>query len=200
MKEQTGSKPTNPRDDNQEAFAKVYTSCYTGCLAYIHKIYPKLADEEVEDICSEAMMKALRSYSGYDPAKGTITTWLFKIATNVAKDHFEDKKKQPSATMTVAQISDDDKKDGYEPDIADPDTKTPIDVILDEEREAKKNANIERLPEMERKIVLMRDDGLHYKEIAEKLGIPEPTARTKFRRAMQKLKKMMETSDEITNI
>lgn len=200
MKEQTGSKPINTTDDNQEAFAKVYTSCYAGCLAYIHKIYPKLTDEEVEDICSEAMMKALRSYGSYDPAKGTITTWLFKIAMNVGKDHFEAKKKQPSATMTVAAIGDDEAKDGYEPDIVDPDTKTPLEVILGEEREEKKNANIDRLPEIERNIVLMRDDGLHYREISEKLGIPEPTARTKFRRAMIKLKNMMETSDEITNI
>lgn len=192
MKAKTGSKPTS-----EASFEEVYRTYYKGCLAFIASSYPKLREEEVEDICSETMIKAFRSFSCYDPEKGSITTWLFRIAINAAKDHFSDQKKQPTAAVAMPAISDEDQKDGYEPDIADPDTKTPIDMLVDVENEAKKNANIERLDEMQREIVLMREEGRRYKEISERLGIPETTARTKFRRAMLRLKKMMASSDEI---
>ena len=193
MQETTGLKPTDPKD----SFEEVYRTYYSGCLSFIHSTYPKLRDEEVEDICSEAMMKAFRSFKCYDSRKGTMTTWLFRIAVNTAKDYFDDKKKQPSATASILQPGDEDNSEGYESDVVDTDTKTPIEVILEEETQAKKDANIDKLNEVDKYIVLMRDTGKQYKEIAAELGLPETTCRTKFRRAIMKLRKMMEMSDEI---
>lgn len=190
MKEKTGSKPTS-----EASFEEVYRTYYKGCMAFIASTFPKLREEEVEDICSDAMIRAFRSFKGYDPAKGGMTTWLFKIAVNAAKDHFSDCKKQP-ASITSSGKGRDDIEDVYELDIIDTDSKTPIEVILEEEREEKKNENIEKLEEIEKEIVLMRDQGVKYSEISEKLGIPSATCRTKFRRATQKLRKIMNASDE----
>ena len=187
-------KPTN---SGEASFEEVYRTYYKGCLNFIAGSYPTLRDEEVEDICSETMMKAFRSFESFDVSKGNITTWLFKIAINTAKDHFLDQKKLPSSTMTMNSVSDEEKEAGYEPDIADPDTKSPIDMILEEEREEKKNENIEKLEGLEKEILLMRDRGDRYKDIAERLGIPETTCRTKFRRATQKLRRLMEVSDDL---
>jgi len=191
MTEKTGLKPTS-----EASFEDVYKTYYKGCLSFILSTYPRLREEEAEDICSEAMMRAFRSFHNYDSQKGSITTWLCKIAVNAAKDHFSEQKKRPSSIMSAGKISKEDMDDGNEPGIVDPDTKTPIEVILEEEIEDKKNKNIDRLETTERTVVLLRDQGHKYKEISEQLGIPAATCRTKFRRATQKLRKMMNASDE----
>ena len=58
-------------------------------------------------------------------------------------------------------------------------------------------AAIARLPELRRRIVLMRHrDGLNYCEIARRLDIAEPAARKHWSRAVVQLREMLGQSDE----
>ena len=58
-------------------------------------------------------------------------------------------------------------------------------------------AAIARLPDLRRRIVLMRHrDGLNYCEIARRLDIAEPAARKHWSRAVVQLREMLGQSDE----
>jgi RNA polymerase sigma-70 factor, ECF subfamily len=41
---------------------------------------------EAEDLAQEAMLKAVRNLDRFDPSKGAIDAWLWRIVANVAKD------------------------------------------------------------------------------------------------------------------
>ena len=42
--------------------------------------------EDIEDMASEAIMKAWRSIDSYDPTKAKLSTWVSRIAVNCVKD------------------------------------------------------------------------------------------------------------------
>ena len=179
-------------------FLRLYNSIYQGCLLYIARNFPQIDDEQTRDICSDTMTKAFSRFHTYDASKGAFTTWLYTIASNTAIDFINDSKKQPS-TGSPLPISGggDENDDEYHIDIEDEDSKNPMDEILEKEREEKKQAYFAKLEKIDQIILSMREEGRPFNEIAERLGIPATTARTRCRRATLKLKKWMEISDEI---
>jgi RNA polymerase sigma-70 factor, ECF subfamily len=44
------------------------------------------AELEAEDLAQEALLKAVRSLDRFDPTKGSIDGWLWRIVANVARD------------------------------------------------------------------------------------------------------------------
>lgn len=179
-------------------FLRLYNSIYQGCLLYIARNFPQIDDEQTRDICSDTMTKAFSRFHTYDASKGAFTTWLYTIASNTAIDFINDSKKQPS-TSAPLPISGggDENEDEYHIDIEDEDSKNPMDEILEKEREEKKQTYFAKLEPIDQKILSMREEGRPFNEIAQLLGIPSTTARTRCRRATLKLKKWMEISDEI---
>lgn len=179
-------------------FLRLYNNIYQGCLLYIARNFPQIDDEQTRDICSDTMTKAFSRFHRYDASKGAFTTWLYTIASNTAIDFINDSKKQPS-TGTPLPLSGggDENDDEYHIDIEDEDSKNPMDEILEKEREEKKRTYFAKLESIDQKILSMREEGRQFNEIAEQLGIPSTTARTRCRRATLKLKKWMEISDEI---
>ena len=178
-------------------FLRLYNSIYQGCLLYIARNFPQIDDEQTRDICSDTMTKAFSRFHTYDASKGAFTTWLYTIASNTAIDFINDSKKQPSANTPLPLSGGDEDDDEYHIDIEDEDSKNPMDEILEKEREEKKQTYFAKLEKIDRIILSMREEGRPFNEIAERLGIPATTARTRCRRATLKLKKWMEISDEI---
>ncbi len=178
-------------------FLRLYNSIYQGCLLYINRNFPQIDDEQARDICSDTMTKAFSRFHTYDASKGAFTTWLYTIASNTAIDFINDSKKQPSTGTPLPLTDGDENDDEYRIDIEDEDSKNPMDEILEKEREEKKQTYFAKLEKIDQTILSMREEGRPFNEIAERLGIPAATARTRCRRATLKLKKWMEMSDEI---
>ena len=178
-------------------FLRLYNSIYQGCLLYIARNFPQIDDEQTRDICSDTMTKAFSRFHTYDASKGAFTTWLYTIASNTAIDFINDSKKQPSTSAPLPLAGGDENDEEYHIDIEDEDSKNPMDEILEKEREEKKQTFFAKLEPIDQKILSMREEGRQFNEIAEQLGIPSTTARTRCRRATLKLKKWMEMSDEI---
>ena len=44
------------------------------------------SDLDADDLAQDALLKAIRSLDRFDPARGTIDRWLWRIVANVAKD------------------------------------------------------------------------------------------------------------------
>jgi len=59
-------------------FPKVYNFIY----------YRVLHKQDAEDITSAVFIKVAKHFDAYDPDKGSLSSWIFKIADNTLLDHF----------------------------------------------------------------------------------------------------------------
>jgi RNA polymerase sigma-70 factor, ECF subfamily len=114
-------------------------------------------------------------------ASGGFKAWLFRIATNKANDHWRSSGRDKTAkqTLRLAQA------DQHAPDAS--------HRIEGSEQEAKLREAIDRLPENQRQVLMLRYySNLKFVDIAEMVGCPLNTALGRMHKAMLKLKQIME--------
>ena len=80
-----------PADDPSTAKTRSSVSADELCDRYADRVYQfaRLAsrsDLEAEDIAQTALERALRSLARFDPKRGDIELWLWRIVVNVARD------------------------------------------------------------------------------------------------------------------
>lgn len=77
---------------NEQSFNEAYENCRPQLKSYILRMTTSLP--ETEDILQETYLKA---HNNLDSFKGdsTIKTWMFTIASNLARDFLKDKKRWP---------------------------------------------------------------------------------------------------------
>lgn len=152
----------------------------------------------VPDIAQETFIRAYRAL-GQFRGEAQFYTWLYRIAVNTAKKQLLQLKRDPVVTMTSLQTAHDDETSAAEYDSittgADPET--PDAVLASKEIAQAVNAALEALPkELGQAITLREIDGLSYGEIAEALGCPIGTVRSRIFRAREaisaRIKPMLE--------
>ena len=197
--ETTGSKLTNLTDtelvrlaleQNQAAYIVLYTRYNAGVKSHISRYVTQ--KEDIEDICLESFQKAFSQLATYNP-EYKFSTWIYRIARNTAFDHMSrhDREKNNMPTRSINE----DYAELKELPAA---MHNPEEDIINQQEYDKWLNNIEKLKEDYRTVARMNlIENFGYKEIAEALGMPINTVKTKIRRAKAMLLKMMEYSDEI---
>lgn len=130
--------------------------------------------DAAEDVAQEAFLRAYRSL-GQFRGQSTFRTWLYQIATNVARTHSargRDRKEVQEPEQGQAQ------------DRASEENVERRLIAHDQLRKA-----LAELPDDWREALVLRDiEGLEYKEISEMLKIPMGTVESRIFRGRQRLK------------
>jgi RNA polymerase sigma-70 factor, ECF subfamily len=138
-----------------------------------------------EDLAQEVFLRVYRSRSGYE-ASAKFSTWLYRIATNLAMNHIRDTRhERPENTLNLDES---DEETGQAPDLAD---KKPNveEQILRRERLKAIREKIEALPERQRMAVLMHKyQQMDYRQIAEVLKLSESATKSLLFRAYESLR------------
>ena len=197
--ETTGSKLTNMDDadlvklaleQNQAAFIVLYTRYNAGVRSHISRYVTR--KEDIEDICLESFQKAFSQIATYNP-EFKFSTWLYRIARNTAFDHLSKHDREMSYIPTTS-INEDITELKEIPATM----HNPEEDIINQQEYDKWLCNIEKLKGDYHVVAKMNlIDNFGYKEIADALGMPINTVKTKIRRAKAMLLKMMEYSDEL---
>lgn len=198
MKERTGSKLTELSDaelldrakaQDQMAFVILYQRYRNALNAHVSRFLSNR--EDIEDVCIKSFQKAFSRIGLYN---GTymFSTWLFRIGQNTAFDHLS-RRRRKAANMPMQTIAYDSDTSLDIPSEA----TSPEDSVISRE-EYDKWLTVIDLLEGDYKTVakMFLLDNYGYQEIADALGMPLNTVKTKIHRARTKLMRMMEMSDE----
>jgi RNA polymerase sigma-70 factor (ECF subfamily) len=152
----------------------------------IHFLFRMVHNEAVaEELAQEVFLRVYRSREGYR-AEAKFSTWLYRIATNLAVNHARDTKNERMAP--TVNLDEPDAESGTKPEVADDDLNVE-QSMLREERMAAIRAQVAALPERQRMAVLMHKyQEMDYRQIGEVLKLSESATKSLLFRAYQTLR------------
>ena len=154
--------------------------------AMVHFLFRMVRTQAVaEELAQEVFLRVYRSRESYR-AEAKFTTWLYRIATNLAVNHARDTKHERAAQNVYLDVP--DPETGTTPEVAD-DEPTVEQRLLSDERMAAIRKHVMALPERQRMAVLMHKyQGLDYRQIGEVLKLSESATKSLLFRAYQTLR------------
>jgi RNA polymerase sigma-70 factor (ECF subfamily) len=155
----------------------------------IHFLYRMVHNEAVaEELAQEVFLRVYRSRESYR-AEAKFSTWLYRIATNLAVNHARDTKYE--RTAQTLELDAPDAESGSTPEVADDDPNIE-QRMLREERMAAIRAQVAALPERQRMAVLMHKyQEMDYRQIGEVLKLSESATKSLLFRAYQTLRERL---------
>jgi len=140
-----------------------------------------------EDLVQDVFMRIIRRAGSYK-REAKFTTWLYTIARNICIDHSRRMQHRRTASLDHPVRAGGEDRRTLGESIASTDAATDRRAMGREIGEQIKAA-VGHLAEDQREVFLMREYlGLPFKEIAEIVGIPENTAKSRMRYALEKLR------------
>lgn len=156
-------------------------------LKYQHKVasvVSRLVSEPdaIEDVVQEAFIKAYRALPGFR-GDSQFFTWIYRIATNTAKNHLESLGRRPSYRGQdiddVAQIDMPEKLREQD---------TPDGLLARKQLEDHLQKALTALPEDLKVALTLREfEGMSYQEISEIMDTPIGTVRSRIFRARESI-------------
>ena len=171
--------------DNDEAF-DILVGRYKDSLSNF--VYRFVGDpDQAQDIVQETLIRVYRSRKSYKPV-AKFSTWVFTIATNLAKSHLRRRKLR--AILMVTR-----NRNEPEPVFEVVDEKAGPDAEVDsamKEEQIQKALNM--LPTKFREVVVFRDiQELSYEEIVAITGLPMGTVKSRINRGRSMLQDMLKS-------
>jgi len=141
-----------------------------------------------EDLAQEVFLRVYRSRQTYE-ASAKFTTWLYRIATNLAVNHARDTRhERPEVTVSLDEA---DEETGTTLDVADG-TISAEEALVRRERMAAIRSKVEALPERQKLAVIMHKyQQMDYKQIADVLKLSESATKSLLFRAYETLREQL---------
>ena len=172
--------------DDDAAYEYLVHKFHRPMIAFMYRMCHNQA--QAEELAQEVFLRVYRSRKSY-AAEAKFTTWLYRIATNLAVNFARDNKVERSGK--VVSLDEPDEETGTTLDVAD----TTLNVeqqILHRERLMAIKKQVMALPEKQRAAVLMHKyEGLDYKQIGEVLKLSESATKSLLFRAYQTLRERL---------
>jgi RNA polymerase sigma-70 factor (ECF subfamily) len=153
------------------------------------------SEAEVEDIVQESFIKAYRALASFR-GDSAFYTWLYRIAVNTAKNHLVSASKRPISLSQFEKNDDDD----FQEDVFMSDAATPESELITKQIAETVNKSMNELPADLREAIMLREiEGMSYEDIADAMGCPIGTVRSRIFRAREaiseKIKPMLDVGE-----
>ena len=139
--------------------------------------------ESAEDLTQDVFIRVYRSLAQYDPAQGSLSNWLMRLARNLIIDDY--RRRQRTPTDGGDAIEDHE----YHLSVR---TDGPERALERLQRQTQVRTAIQKLSPDLRECVILRDiEELSYAEIVDLLKIPEGTVKSRINRGRIELAKVL---------
>lgn len=173
-------------DDDNAAYEYLVNKFHRPMIAFMFRMVHNQA--LAEELAQEVFLRVYRSRKGY-AAEAKFSTWLYRIATNLAVNHARDHKMERSGR--VMSLDEPDEETGTTPDVADPAMNVEQHLMRQERLTAIKK-HVLALPEKQRAAVLMHKyQSMDYREIAAVLKLSESATKSLLFRAYEALRERL---------
>ncbi len=160
-----------------EAFRKLFQAYGPRVKSYMMR--QGTDPDTAEELAQETLLTVWRKAALYSGDKGSATTWIFTIARNLRIDRLR------------KEVAWQPLPDGVEEEpSSDP---PPDEEVSERERRERVQQTLAQLPaDQSEVVVLSYIEGLSHSEIAERLGLPLGTVKSRMRLAYQKIREELE--------
>ena len=154
-------------------------------------IYKYVGDATLaEDLVQDTFVRVLKSIRRY-AHQGSFSTWLYRIAINLCKDHLK-RKRVPLVSLHDYYTTGSGERVYVQDRIQDEGARTD-ESLKAEEREELVRRLLAGLPEEERMVILLKEyQELTFREIAEVLEIPEGTVKSRLYHGLKSMRESLE--------
>ncbi len=174
------------RDGDDAAFDYLVERYRRAMIGFMYRMVHNTAI--AEELSQEVFLRVYRSRATYT-ADAKFTTWLYRIATNLAVNHARDNRNERPEVK--ASLDETDEETGLSIDVAD-DQPNIEQEILRRERLRAIRKQVEALPERQRIAVMMHKyQELDYRQIAEVLHLSESATKSLLFRAYETLRESL---------
>jgi RNA polymerase sigma-70 factor (ECF subfamily) len=141
-----------------------------------------------EDLLQETFLRVIKGADAYQ-RQAKFTTWLYTIARNLCVDASRRGKHRRAYSLDTPMDHDDGKDAGTLMDVVADRAPGTERKVIDKELSGKLHLAIAKLSEDQREVFLMREFlDMPFKEIADVVGCPENTVKSRMRYALEKLR------------
>lgn len=162
---------------DRAAFAELFNLAAPRVKSYMMRTGS--APEVAEEIAQEALLLVWRKAAYFDPARASAATWIFAIARNLRIDFQRKAKSSQPVREDPSGFPDDER--------------TPEELLFVRADEDRVRAALQALsPEQETILRLSFFRDRPHSEIARELELPLGTVKSRIRRALARLKTMLE--------
>jgi RNA polymerase sigma-70 factor (ECF subfamily) len=137
--------------------------------------------DAAEDLTQEILLKVFKSLDRFN-RDADFGTWLSSVARNYCIDNYRASKREKEVLV----------EDLVAFDLAPASAGNPHPALVEDDRRSFLRKGLDLLPEKLREAVVLRDlQGLSYQEMAERLGLPEGTVKSRINRGREELSRLL---------
>jgi RNA polymerase sigma-70 factor (ECF subfamily) len=137
--------------------------------------------DAAEDLTQEILLKVFKSLDRFN-RDADFGTWLSSVARNYCIDNYRANKREKEVLV----------EDLVAFDLAPASAGNPHQALVEDDRRTFLRKGLDLLPEKLREAVVLRDlQGLSYQEMADRLGLPEGTVKSRINRGREELSRLL---------
>jgi RNA polymerase sigma-70 factor (ECF subfamily) len=180
------------RRGEKEAFGVLLRRYERELYGYLRRY---LADATLaEDVFQNTFLQLYLKIGHYEAGR-PVRPWLYTIATHQAIDALRRNARHQGVSLEQSRENSGEGEPQGLLETLECQCESPLDALTEQERRERVRASVDDLPDLLRQaLVLIYYQGLKYREVAEILGIPVGTVKSRLHAALMKLQEMWSTS------
>jgi RNA polymerase sigma-70 factor, ECF subfamily len=142
------------------------------------------AEDEARDLCQEAFLKAYRGLDSFK-RESRFSSWLYQIALNLCRDRM--RRRKGRTTVSLDELDDEGAA------LVTRGRPSALELVEAGDLSRTVAAAVASLPEEQREVIVLKEyQDLTFVEIAEALGVPLSTVKTRLYRGLGLLRERLE--------
>jgi RNA polymerase sigma-70 factor (ECF subfamily) len=135
---------------------------------------------DADDLAQDALLRAVRSLHSFDPARGSLESWLWRIVANAAKDSARRRRRALEVITSISFATA-------------PEAESVEDAVLERLRDADLHDRLRLMRHRDRTLLALRYGvGLDTDEVGAAVGLNSDSAGKAIRRALRRLRALLE--------